>query len=373
MITSALLCLVLTEVCIRLFLPQKLITQYSIIWRPDETFGWRHQENINTLINSGEGVVHFVTDRHGYRVNWNNEKAENRQFREEKSILFLGDSFIEAIQVENRFTIPQVIREKFTTDYNINISVTNAGVGGWNPNHYLLEAQRLAHQKYYLAIIFLWVANDIICERVQYYEPRQKAQPHRFRVPQRLDYQEIIDSILYPINDSFEVSSHLYVFLKNRTKWLRMKLGLSAYYLPSIFATGMRQSPCWETTASVCKAIHYEFSRNGTPCFFVLLPADYQVDTNVFYAYTKSFNIDVTTVDLEQPNKLLKTLFESVLLVDPLEYMRAKANTGIKMYGTIDSHLNVSGHKIVAEYITPVIESFVVNEKLLKDIKKSTE
>lgn len=71
----------------------------------------------------------------------------------------------------------------------------------------------------------------------------------------------------------------------------------------------------------------------------------------------------------------MKALFESdsLLLVDPLEYMREKAKTGIKMFGTIDSHLNVSGHKIVAEYITPVIESFVVNEKLLKNVKKSTE
>jgi len=80
--------------------------------------------------------VHFVTDRHGYRVNWINENAENGQFREGESILFLGDSFIEAIQVENRFAIPQVIRKTFTRDHNINISVTNAGVGGWAPKLY---------------------------------------------------------------------------------------------------------------------------------------------------------------------------------------------------------------------------------------------
>ena len=248
---STLVSLVLAEMCIRLFLPEQLITRYSKIWRPDETFGWRHQENITTLINSGEGVVHYVTDKHGYRVNWMDEKTENPRFKEGKSILFLGDSFIEAIQVENRFTIPQVIKRRLTTHQKMNILVTNAGVGGWNPNHYFLEAQRLGHQTYDLAIIFLWVANDIICERVLQYAPQQIAQPHRFRVPQHLAYQEIIDAILYPINDSFEVSSHLYVFLKNRTKWLRMKLGLSAYYLPRIFTTGMRQSPCWETTASV--------------------------------------------------------------------------------------------------------------------------
>jgi hypothetical protein len=67
--------------------------------------------------------------------------------------------------------------------------------------------------------------------------------------------------------------------------------------------------------------------------------------------------VDTALVDLEQPNKILRELVESssLLLVDPLEHMRAKANTGIALYGTVDSHLNAEGHKVIADYMVPII------------------
>lgn len=361
---SSLLCLLCAELCIRLFLPQKLITQYSKIWRPDNLYGWRHKENIATIINSGEGDVHFVTDNDGYRINAVNENIENNHIKKEYSILFIGDSFLEAIQVENRFTIPQVTKKTLIQYHDVNISVTNAGVGGWDPNHYYLEAQHLSHERYDLAIIFLYVANDIICKKVQKFSPKQ-IYAHRFKIPKHLTFQEIKYAILYPLNETLECHSHLYVLIKNRTKWLRMKLGLSAYYFPNIFSTKMQSSVCWETTVEVCKSIHDEFSSNGIPCFFVLLPSDYQIDTRIFNSYMKSFKIDATSVDLEQPNKILRRLFESssLLLVDPLDNMREKAKTGINMYGYIDSHLNADGHKVVAEYIVPIIRTMLFANK----------
>ena len=72
----------------------------------------------------------------------------------------------------------------------------------------------------------------------------------------------------------------------------------------------------------------------------------------------KSLNVDTALVDLEQPNRILQELFESssLLLVDPLEHLRAKASTGIALYGSIDSHLNAEGHRVVADYIVPTIK-----------------
>jgi len=351
------LTLLVAEIGVRLILPQKLITQYSNIWRPDSVYGWRHQESIATLINSGEGVVHFVTDKDGYRINAEGENAKNNNVEKEYSILFIGDSFLEAIQVENRVTIPQVMRETLAAhNPDVDISVKNSSVGGWNPNHYYLEAQRLSSEQFDLAIVFLYVANDVICEKVQRFPPKQ-VHVHRLRFPRQFTSQEFISAILYPINETCERYSHLYVLIKNRTKWLRVKAGLAPVYFPDIFLTTMQSSACWETTVEVCKSIQVEFSRHGTPCIFVLLPSHYQIDEQVFDSYVKSLNVDTALVDLEQPNKMLQELFESpaLLLVDPLEYMRAKASTGTALYGTIDSHLNAEGHKVVADYMVPIV------------------
>ena len=100
--------LLLGEILVRLIAPQQLIVPSHDILRPDETIGWRHRENANAQINTGEGTVHFVSDENGYRINSIAEDEANAE--PDISIITIGDSFLEAVQVENRFTIPQVIR-----------------------------------------------------------------------------------------------------------------------------------------------------------------------------------------------------------------------------------------------------------------------
>lgn len=367
-IISCLLCLLLAEAGLRLFAPQKLITQYSKIWRPDNVYGWRHQENLSTLINSGEGTVHFVTDSNGYRISSDSEEQAflhttpaDSVGDEHYSILFIGDSYLEAIQVENHCTIPQVIRKNLAQKIDANIAVTNASCGRWNPNHYYLEAQQLAPRQYDLAIIFLYAGNDVVCSRVSQFSPRQ-IHVHVFRWPQRLSFAEIKAAILYPLNEELEGHSHLYVLLKKRTKWLRMKWGLSPYYIPEVLTSKMQTSTCWATTTEICKSIRDEFARFSTPCFFVLIPIDFQTDVRIFDAYVKSLDVDTTLVDLEQPQAILHGLFaaSSLSLVDPLEEMRAQVKAGKQLYGFIDSHLNKEGHKALAEYIEPQIKEFLL-------------
>lgn len=360
-LAALLIGLFLAEGFIRLFMPQKLITRYSHVWRPDDISGWRRRENLNTTINSGERLVHFVTDDNGYRINW--EEREYDGFERQISILAIGDSFLEAVQVENRYTIPQIIKKKLSSKYKISVSVTNDSAGHWNPNHYYIEARRLAGNGYDLAIIFLCVSNDIVSSKVDSFPPSRIAQRHRFRFPRRLKHAEIVDSILYPINDTLECTSHLFVMIKNNTKWLRIKLDLSPYYFPGVFMRDTPQFNRWEITAEICKSIHDEFSANNVPCLFVLLPPDYQVDGEMFHRYAESFGIDEASTDLDQPNRLLKESFESksLMLVDPLEYMRGKAAAGLSMYGLVDNHFNENGHQAVADYIMPVVESLVVD------------
>jgi len=355
-------CLVL-EILLSIFYPQTLVTKYSKIWRPDKTFGWRRQENVNTKLNSGEGTVHFLTDSDGFRINLNNASSDD--FDRSASILILGDSFLEAIQVENRYTIPQVLKENLCRTHDANIMVYNSSCGGWNPNHYYLEAKRLAGRKIDVAITFLYVSNDVINTRVDQFKPRQPAKPHRLRFPHKLSGKEFTDSILYPINDFLETRSQLFTLLKNRTQWLRVKLGLSTYYFSDVFKRSQSHSDCWDVTADVCKSVHDTFSEQGVPCIFVLLPAPYQVHENIFDKYARAFDIDLDSVDIHQPNRLLKNTFEShaLVLVDPLEYMRDEAERGQILFGHIDSHLNRDGHRAVADYITPMVESFIPDDQ----------
>ncbi len=368
LVSSTSISLIFVEMLVRLFIPQQLVILRPDIWRPDDTFGHRHHENANTIVNVGEGIVHFVTDSNGYRVNRNT--PQNRT-EPDVSILTIGDSFLEGLHVENEFTIPEVVRKYLEDKYNQSIQIDNTGVGAWNPNHYYLEAKRALAQKkaesrtssgqYDLGIVFLYVANDIITTKVASFPPRSYATRHKLRLPQNLEWDEIIDAIFYPINDFLETRSHSFILFKKVARIQLAKIGLTAYHFPSIFEVEEASSSRWETTAAVCEEIQSEFSTYNTPVFFVLLPAAYQVHDDVFKEYIESFDIDPESVNLVQPNELLKDEFEArgLQLVDPLEYMKQKAENGLKMYGSVNQHFDEDGHQVVSEYILPIAESYL--------------
>lgn len=352
----------IAEFVIRVFFPQQLIYYNNDVWRPDNIFGWRHQENANTVLNSGgAGLVHFRTDRNGYRINV--ERDDNEEdYKNKFSILFLGDSFIEAIQVENEKTIPQLIRSHLSLKYDRSIRVYNAAVGGWDPNHYFLEAKKvLAEKKFDLGIVFLYAANDIVKSIKTSIRPKEAAPRHKLSMPQKLNWSSLRFSLFYPINDFLEVRSHLFLLIKSSMKTTLSKLDLTADDFPDIFFLKENDSGRWVLTAKICENIYHEFDEKDTPVIFILLPAPYQVHKEVFLEYVEGFDIPLHSVDLEQPNKLLSKFLndKSIALLDPLNLMRERTSSGLEFYGKVDSHFNENGHQIIAEFLLPFIEKYI--------------
>jgi hypothetical protein len=164
-----------------------------------------------------------------------------------------------------------------------------------------------------------------------------------------------VDAILYPINDTLETRSHLFQLAKNSLQVPLGKLGLTANYFPPIFQLEEVSSKRWDTTTAISERIEHEFGSRGIPVIFVLIPTPYQVDSERFASYVRSFNIDPKTVDLDLPSRLLDDRFreKELTLVDPLLPMREKKQKGIDLYGRVDGHLNAAGHAMLADYLLP--------------------
>ena len=97
-ISSILIILVLLEIITRLFIPQKLIYYNNDLWKAHDGLGWNHYENIDINLNpGGGGLVRFITDSNGYRVGINEKQ------KSEYNVVIIGDSFLEAFQVENDY------------------------------------------------------------------------------------------------------------------------------------------------------------------------------------------------------------------------------------------------------------------------------
>ncbi len=353
--------LALGEILIRLVAPQQLIVTNNRLWKPEPVFGWRHFESADTPVNTGERLTHLVTDEHGYRINRSLTKGEEAG-KADISILMIGDSFLEALAIENEETIPQRIKQMLEAKYHKRVRAVNAGVGSWEPGQYWLEARRaLALAPYDLGIVFIYIENDIVDKVRTTFSHKEFEKNTTLRLPREWTWNSLISAVFYPINFYLKQRSQLFVFLKERFNILLARMRLTAYYFPVIFERKEKNSKRWEITADVCQKIQQEFEKYSTPVFFVFLPTDYQLDPSALNEYIKMFDISLQSVDLEQPDKMLALSFKKRYLdfIDTLVPMRERVRRGVKMHGQIDSHLNAEGHRAVAEIIFGEVEKYL--------------
>ncbi len=342
----------LAEVAVRVVAPQQLILKRPDIWRPDSVLGWTHQPWVRTTVNTGERTVTLVTDQDGYRVGTLGRREGNR------TVFLLGDSFMEALQVEYERSFAGLLEDRVPQQLGTPIGVRNAGVGGWDPDQYLIRARDvLNHQAFDLVVVALYVENDAIDYWRTRVPARVPTEVHHLRLPKRLSVSELIDAVLYPINDMLEVRSQLFVFVKNRLQVVRMRLGLTAASFPWIYRRSEAASKRWENTAAICAEIASVARGKAIPVIFVLIPAPYQVDANVFQEYVRGFGLDTAQIDLAQPSRLLGEALRAKGLdvVDASPVFRAAQASGRILYGKVDNHLSPDGHEVLSGLMQPRI------------------
>lgn len=329
------------ELAVRIAAPQQLIAFRPDIWRPADTVGYLRNANVRARINTGERTVSVFTDAEGFRVG-----AAGRRDAP-LTVLLLGDSFMEALQVEYEESLAGRIEERLAARVGTAVAVREAGVAGWDPNHYLLRArQLLPHEPYGLMVVALYAGNDLIRERVERFPPRDAAERHRLGLPSALRWSAVVEAVLYPLNDALETRSHLFVLLKKRLRAVRMRMGLSPAYVPPGVRRAEAAGPLWDVTADACRDLAALAAARGVPAVFVLIPAPQLVDSAVLGEYVRAFRLDTLDVDFEQPHRLLPVALRSrgLTVVDALPALRQAAAAGTALYGRVDDHLTPEGH-----------------------------
>jgi hypothetical protein len=358
-LVSITVAVLIAEGMVRLVAPQQLILIRPDLWQPADTIGWLHRPNADVKINTGDRTVSVITDRDGYRVGSAGRREASGQ------VLLIGDSFIEALALEHEHTVAHLLEGALSTSVGRTIAVRNTGVGGWDPNHYLIRARSLlARDTFDLVIAAVFVGNDVIDSVTNHVRPRAPLYRFEFRMPRSLQAREIVQSWLMPINDALEVRSHLLVLLKTQLKTLRMRMGLTAYYFPDEFRRDVAGSPRWDVTTSALQELARLSASHGTPTLFVLLPISFQVYPQLFDDYLRAFHIDSAAVDIDQPTRILyqKLSTAGLNVVDALPALRAAADSR-RLYGAVDDHLSADGHRVLADAIAPVAARLIQSRK----------
>lgn len=359
LLASLVVTLGLGELLTRITAPQQLILKRPDVWQAVDTLGWAHRPNVHTTINTGERTVQFITDADGLRV------GARGPINADTRILLLGDSFIEALQVEYENTVAGLLEARLPHLIGHPVAVRNAGVGDWGPPQYYLRARSLLEREHFdLAVVALYLGNDVADWRPGPIKPRTPIQTHPLRIPTSLRWAEIIEAVLYPVNDFLETRSQLFILFKTRAQTVLMRLGLTADYFPSELLRSAADSPRWEATADICHDIAALTQSHGTPTLFVLIPAPVQVNRRTLKSYLHAFDIDPRNVDLEQPNRLVLRALSTYNLrvIDVLPAFLAAREGGTKLYGDVDPHLTAQGHDLLEKHIEPAVAALLYNQ-----------
>jgi lysophospholipase L1-like esterase len=347
----ALACIALSllagEGLVRFFTPQSLILLRPDIWVSTGQVGWGRRPSVDTRVNTGEREVRWKTDDQGFRI------GANLLAVSDMTLVALGDSTVEALQVEHEETMTSLLENRLASRCGKSLRILNAGVGGWTPNQYRIELERiLGIRSVDGVLVFVSLANDIIEARVDSYRPREAVKRHSLRFPKGLGWSELVEAIAFPINDFLEVRSHLFILAKNRLQYALMRVGLTASYFPKALLTSQASSERWKTTANILEEIAVIAKHHNLQTLFVLIPSPSEADFEKGQRTAKAFGLASGTFNLDQAHLLLgeEIRHRNLAVVDTTSALRAAIAKRIPdVYGQVDTHLGKQGHQVVAE------------------------
>lgn len=346
---------VVLEIGVRLFLPQQLIRQYEI-YAPHDGLGIVLYPNLDLIINTGERDVRLLTDEHGYRLSPDSPAEGEHDLR----VLALGDSFLMASQVDGAQTTAAILEQTLSDELGLRVKIDNTASPGFNLNQYLRLAQQVLDERHYDAIwVMVYGGNDYVERRVDYVPPGRPIARHDFRLPRSLNPTELVDALLFPINDFLESSSHLFILLKSRMSILLARVGLTRRTIPEAILLENASSPAWDVSGEVMGDLQEVANARGVPLIVSIVPASYQVDPSSLRRSLEAFSIPDSDVDPEQPSRLLAQSFREhgvETVVDMLPAFRERfAEAGAPLYGSIDSHLSPEGNQFAARLLLPYL------------------
>lgn len=351
LLAGAAMALGLAEVAIRLAAPQQLIVFRPDIWRPVDSLGWAHRANLDTRVNTGDRTVTLVTDSAGFRM------AKAGRPASDLRVLLLGDSFMEALQVEHEQSLAGLVEQCFDARAGRRAAVWNTSVGGWGPPQYYIQAlQALSTTRFDLVVVGVFLGNDVVARR--YILPPREPDPRRvLRWPHALAWSEFTDAVLAPVNDGLETRSHLFIFLKDRLQGLLMRAGLTALEIPTELRRDQAAAPRWALTGAILADIDSLAAARGIPVVYALIPSIEQVDAAALTLRLEAFGVDPASLDLDQPDRLLTSELgrRGVTAVSLLGPFREAHSRGVRLYGRADPHLSAAGHRVIWNQLAPVM------------------
>lgn len=379
LVVGSLTAMVSGELFIRLLSPQRLDNTLAC-FEPDSTLVFSMQKGYQTIHSSFEFSVPVVLNSFGLR-DYEVQPKSSRATR----IIGLGDSFT----FGNGVTLEQTFLKRLEACISTAaepVEVINCGVPAYSPlqEHRFLQKYRSQLQPDVVLLAF-FVGNDFI-ESGDLYDTAgnptlRVVEGNLVSILSSEREHSVVRRLSQPLRAYLSTSSHLYVFLRDRSSQLLSQFGLRPFNLPPDFCRrefSERMHRNWEYTQTILHNLAQETAQHNERLIVLILPTSYQVYKTTWDEYIAALQLDPREYDLEKPQRLLSEFFSNhgIEFVDALPALRDNL-IGPPLFFAVDGHLTPEGHNIVGRLLCEYLKTISVKHvgaerKVLSETRKRT-
>ena len=377
---SILVSLILFEIGVRTFLPQKVMMAKKEPPHPKNMYV-ANKDIGYSLAPGFKG--NYKTPEFKINISINSEGLRDHEYKEKKKneyrVLVLGDSFVFGWGVEQENTFVKELerilnKEKGDKDYEV-INVGILGYGTEQELKYLREKGMKYNPD--LVLLGFYIGNDIKENLAGNFNNRVVKDGYLFDKRISELYKKKLESagknidawkIPIPFKSFFLKNSQAYTLLHNRYNKILIKLGVRKdiditkdlmreeynIFLRDLnsekykrFSQDVNQK--WNLTIKLLKELSVNAKSEGVNFAIILIPTNYQVYQEKFREITDLY---LTNFDLTLPNKKISEFARENH--DPIIDLLPKfidAGKTEELYFSKDGHWNEKGHKLAARLI----------------------
>ena len=345
--------------------------EYLIRWQNricltelDENMGWVPLSNAAISVRSAEYHSMFRSNSEGYR----NQRDYNH---EDEIIVLIGDSFVQGCEVNDN-ELFSFILEKET-----GINILNAGVMGYGPDQEYFMMNKIISEynniKHIFVFFYINDLKDLLSNNINTDFPKKPkfiVKNDTISLDINAPGENQFDELAYPNHISYRISSVIKYFLYKSSisrvilsnlqftqlgKWMYEK---NLMHIPDYMSYDWRLAD----SEILCKALpvyryiirqmNRECKKEDIPLTVFLIPSEFQYQNvlvkqmdklKMLYNYENGISAAYDSVI-----SILKE--EQIKYIYPLSQMKENEKKNHLTF-RFDKHLNVNGHKLIAEML----------------------
>jgi len=304
--------------------------------------------------------THVQTNSLGFRDRERDVDASTESYR----ILLLGDSFMEALQVEFEESFPHLLEEDLNESLPCHVEVVNAGVSGWGSDDQVTYLSRRGLELRPNMVLFAFTLHNDISDNLE--------ERYHLRERERLRAKPVTNtSLLRHANlklRSYLVShSHLYQLAYKSWRSIGTakaggRLNEHLVQLMSVEPEAMAKNGWWITKQLLAEANRLS-KLGGAQMAVFSIPLIYQVDSRHYAELLATYQLSEGQLDPNKPRSMLHNILqeENIPRIDILpDFLRYKSTSGGQtLYIRGDGHWNRTGHRVAASAVSQQVADII--------------